>query len=93
MHTHIHTHMHTHTHTHTRTHVHTHTHNYLFPVSSVDLDVGEGRKLHVSMLPNPSHLEAVSPVSMGKARARQLSQQGGPYSSGPHSSHNRNSKV
>ena len=47
----------------------------------------------MSMLPNPSHLEAVSPVSMGKARARQLSQQGGPYSSGPYSSHSRNSKV
>ena len=58
-----------------------------FVVFSVDLEVGEGQKLHVNMLPNPSHLEAVSPVSMGKTRARQLSQRVGPYSSGPYSSH------
>ena len=54
---------------------------------SVDLEVREGQTLHVNMLPNPSHLEAVSPVSMGKTRARQLSQRAGPYSSGPYSSH------
>lgn len=58
-----------------------------FVVFSVDLEVGEGQKLHVNMLPNPSHLEAVSPVSMGKTRARQLSQRVGPYSLGPYSSH------
>ena len=60
----------------------------LFVVFSVDLEVGEGQKLHVNMLPNPSHLEAVSPVTMGKTRARQLSQQVGPYSSGPYSPSN-----
>jgi len=59
-----------------------------FVVFSVDLEVGEGQKLHVNMLPNPSHLEAVSPVSMGKTRARQLSQRVGPYSSGPYSPSN-----
>ncbi|KAJ1918378.1 hypothetical protein IWQ60_007513 [Tieghemiomyces parasiticus] len=37
-----------------------------------DLDYGTGRSLHVTMLPNPSHLEAVNPVAMGKARAKQM---------------------
>ncbi|XP_078039369.1 putative 2-oxoadipate dehydrogenase complex component E1 homolog [Augochlora pura] len=36
-------------------------------VSSTDLDIN-GKNLHVSMLRNPSHLEAVNPVSMGKTR-------------------------
>ena len=31
-----------------------------------------GKKLHVSMLHNPSHLEAANPVALGKARARQM---------------------
>jgi 2-oxoglutarate dehydrogenase E1 component len=31
----------------------------------------EGRKVHLSLLPNPSHLEAVDPVVLGKARASQ----------------------
>ena len=31
----------------------------------------EGKKIHISMLPNPSHLEAVDPVVMGKVRAKQ----------------------
>ena len=38
---------------------------------SNDIDMGEGRQLHVSLLANPSHLEAVNPVAMGKARAVQ----------------------
>src|SRR3954453_17365829 len=29
----------------------------------------EGNRLHLSLLPNPSHLEAVDPVVLGKARA------------------------
>src|SRR5437764_1019014 len=31
----------------------------------------DGNKLHLSLLPNPSHLEAVDPVVLGKARAVQ----------------------
>ena len=31
----------------------------------------EGKKVHLSLLPNPSHLEAVDPVVLGKARAGQ----------------------
>uniref|UniRef100_A0A914UXX4 Transketolase-like pyrimidine-binding domain-containing protein n=1 Tax=Plectus sambesii TaxID=2011161 RepID=A0A914UXX4_9BILA len=39
--------------------------------SSVDLELpGADRKVHVTMLPNPSHLEAVNPVAVGKSRAR-----------------------
>ena len=34
----------------------------------------------MSLLPNPSHLEAVNPVAMGKARGRDLSSKTGPYS-------------
>lgn len=36
-------------------------------VSSTDLNIDE-KSLHVTMLRNPSHLEAVNPVSMGKTR-------------------------
>ncbi|KAJ3043955.1 hypothetical protein HDV00_003482 [Rhizophlyctis rosea] len=39
---------------------------------STDLDYGAKRKFHVSMLHNPSHLEAANPVALGKARARQM---------------------
>ncbi|HEY6431403.1 MAG TPA: 2-oxoglutarate dehydrogenase E1 component, partial [Acetobacteraceae bacterium] len=38
--------------------------------TSTDLDVG-GRSMHLSLQPNPSHLEAVDPVVVGKVRARQ----------------------
>ena len=31
----------------------------------------EGRKIHISLVPNPSHLEAVDPVVIGKVRAKQ----------------------
>jgi len=37
---------------------------------STTLDFG-GKKLNVTMIQNPSHLEAADPVAMGKARARQ----------------------
>ncbi|KAF7732562.1 hypothetical protein EC973_003309 [Apophysomyces ossiformis] len=39
-------------------------------ISNPNLNYG-GHNLHVSLLPNPSHLEAVNPVTMGKARAKQ----------------------
>ncbi|KAJ3318422.1 hypothetical protein HDV06_000498 [Boothiomyces sp. JEL0866] len=40
---------------------------------STDLErYGKNRPLHVSMLHNPSHLEAANPVALGKARARQM---------------------
>ncbi|XP_029472672.1 probable 2-oxoglutarate dehydrogenase E1 component DHKTD1, mitochondrial [Rhinatrema bivittatum] len=48
--------------------------------SSVDLDFGSHRPLHVTMLPNPSHLEAINPVAVGKTRGRQQSRQDGDYS-------------
>jgi 2-oxoglutarate dehydrogenase E1 component len=32
----------------------------------------DGVKVHLSLLPNPSHLEAVNPVVLGKARAQQV---------------------
>lgn len=48
--------------------------------SSVDLDFGAHQPLHVTMLPNPSHLEAVNPVAVGKTRGRQQSREDGDYS-------------
>lgn len=48
--------------------------------ASVELDFGAGHPLHVTMLPNPSHLEAINPVTQGKARARQQLKQEGDYS-------------
>lgn len=50
---------------------------------SVDLEVGGPNPLYVSMLPNPSHLEAVNPVVCGKTRARQRTLGEGYYSSDP----------
>uniref|UniRef100_A0A2M4BCS7 Putative 2-oxoglutarate dehydrogenase e1 subunit n=2 Tax=Anopheles marajoara TaxID=58244 RepID=A0A2M4BCS7_9DIPT len=41
----------------------------------------KGRSFHLNMLHNPSHLEAVNPVSMGKTRAKQLALRDGPYAS------------
>ncbi|KAF9896549.1 hypothetical protein BX616_007240, partial [Lobosporangium transversale] len=40
--------------------------------NSPRLDYGQAEPIHVSMLHNPSHLEAVNPVAMGKARAKQM---------------------
>ncbi|KAJ7928025.1 thiamine diphosphate-binding protein [Mycena leptocephala] len=34
---------------------------------------GASNPIHVSLLPNPSHLEAVNPVALGKTRAKQYS--------------------
>ena len=38
--------------------------------TSTDVEIA-GHKVHVSLQPNPSHLEAVNPVVVGKVRARQ----------------------
>ena len=38
---------------------------------SADLVLRGGGSIHISMEPNPSHLEAIDPVVQGKARARQ----------------------
>ena len=38
--------------------------------TSVDVEIA-GRMVHLSLQPNPSHLEAVDPVVVGKVRARQ----------------------
>ena len=38
--------------------------------TSTDVEIG-GRVVHLSLQPNPSHLEAVDPVVVGKVRARQ----------------------
>uniref|UniRef100_G3NKN5 2-oxoadipate dehydrogenase complex component E1 n=1 Tax=Gasterosteus aculeatus aculeatus TaxID=481459 RepID=G3NKN5_GASAC len=48
--------------------------------SSVELDFGAAKPIHVTMLPNPSHLEAINPVAQGKTRARQQLRQEGDYS-------------
>lgn len=48
--------------------------------SSVDLDFGAECHLRVTMLPNPSHLEAINPVAQGKTRARQQLRKEGDYS-------------
>ena len=39
--------------------------------ASADKNTSNGNKIHVSLTPNPSHLEAVNPVVLGKVRAKQ----------------------
>ena len=39
--------------------------------ASADRVLEDGRPLHISLTPNPSHLEAVNPVVLGKVRAKQ----------------------
>jgi probable 2-oxoglutarate dehydrogenase E1 component DHKTD1 len=48
-------------------------------VNSVDLPFGD-QTVHVTLVPNPSHLEAVCPVALGKARGREMSLGAGDYS-------------
>lgn len=38
---------------------------------STDFEVGDGRSVHISLVSNPSHLEAADPVVQGKARGTQ----------------------
>lgn len=47
-----------------------------------ELDVG-GKKIRVSILRNPSHLEAANPVSMGKTRSKQQTTGDGAFSDDP----------
>ncbi len=35
------------------------------------MDFEDGKKMHISLLANPSHLEVINPVIMGSAKARQ----------------------
>ncbi len=46
---------------------------------SLDLPTSGGGSVHCTMLPNPSHLEAVNPVAAGKVRARYMSSKGAEY--------------
>ena len=39
--------------------------------SSMDRTYPDGRRIHLSLVANPSHLECVNPVVVGKARAKQ----------------------
>lgn len=38
--------------------------------------------VHVTMLPNPSHLEVVNPIACGKTRGRYMSNKWAEYDSG-----------
>lgn len=49
---------------------------------SEDFEIN-GNQIHLTMLHNPSHLEAVNPVSMGKTRSKQQSIRDGAFSSDP----------
>ena len=39
---------------------------------SADRELPDGSRIHLSLTPNPSHLEAVNPVVLGKVRAKQM---------------------
>ncbi|GBP95584.1 Probable 2-oxoglutarate dehydrogenase E1 component DHKTD1 homolog, mitochondrial [Eumeta japonica] len=47
--------------------------------SSTDITIN-GKSVRVSLLNNPSHLEAINPVSMGKTRSKQMYLKEGDYS-------------
>ena len=38
---------------------------------SSEVDTANGKKMHLKLAPNPSHLEAVDPVTIGRTRAKQ----------------------
>lgn len=40
--------------------------------TSCEMETAAGRRVHLSLSPNPSHLEAVNPVVLGRARAKQV---------------------
>ena len=47
--------------------------------TSIDRQFGH-KSVHISLLPNPSHLEVISPVVCGKTRAKAMTKSVGPYS-------------
>jgi probable 2-oxoglutarate dehydrogenase E1 component DHKTD1 len=47
--------------------------------TSVDLKFDNQHDIHVSVLPNPSHLEAICPAAAGKARGKAMSKSVGQY--------------
>ncbi|XP_061418706.1 LOW QUALITY PROTEIN: 2-oxoadipate dehydrogenase complex component E1 [Lethenteron reissneri] len=51
--------------------------------ATLDVEAAPGRSVRVALLPNPSHLEAVNPVAVGKARGRQRTRREGHYSGEP----------
>ena len=53
---------------------------FIILASSTDITYS-GRSLHVTMIPNPSHLEASHPVISGKTRSRLLTKNAGHYNS------------
>ncbi|XP_063681081.1 probable 2-oxoglutarate dehydrogenase E1 component DHKTD1 homolog, mitochondrial [Bolinopsis microptera] len=46
---------------------------------SADLEQPSGGNVHVSLLPNPSHLEVANSVALGKVRAKQRLKKSAPY--------------
>ncbi|VDD94531.1 unnamed protein product [Enterobius vermicularis] len=52
--------------------------NNVFSASSFDHEANGG-KVHISMLPNPSHLEAINPAAVGRSRAKAASKRIGDY--------------
>ncbi|XP_046848415.1 probable 2-oxoglutarate dehydrogenase E1 component DHKTD1, mitochondrial isoform X2 [Xenia sp. Carnegie-2017] len=52
---------------------------------STDVNYGGEKPLHVSLIPNPSHLEAQDPVACGKTRSKQLRLREGHYGNNPES--------
>ena len=42
--------------------------------SSMDRTYPDGRRIHMSLVANPSHLECVNPLIIGKSRAKQYYQ-------------------
>ncbi len=45
--------------------------NCIFLAISTDL-VYDSKKIHINLMSNPSHLEAVDPLVLGKARSKQM---------------------
>lgn len=54
----------------------------LISAISLDMPTSNNTVVHCTMLPNPSHLEAVNPVAAGKARARYMSNKAADYGEG-----------